>query len=85
MSDNSDSDFLIEDDCVCKGFDQHELSDLTRDRAIEEASELLASRLREKNLLEKKLRYHTFEPEKMNFCNTLEVMVVFYIAIIYEI
>ncbi|KAJ4440863.1 hypothetical protein ANN_10710 [Periplaneta americana] len=46
VSDNSDSDFVIEDDSVHKGFNQQELSDLTRDLGLsKKASELLASRL----------------------------------------
>ena len=46
VSDNSDSDFVIEDDSVRKEFDQHELSDLARDLGLsKKTSKLLASRL----------------------------------------
>ena len=54
LSDINDVDFEMEDDSVRKGFDQHELNDLARDLGL---SELLASRLKEKNLLEKGAKY----------------------------
>ncbi|GLV45731.1 hypothetical protein CBL_02751 [Carabus blaptoides fortunei] len=53
-SNNSrDSNFVTADDSVCQNFDQHELNDLVRNLGLsKQASELLASRLREKKLLE---------------------------------
>lgn len=60
ISDSNDEDFGIEGDSVRKEFIQHELNDLTRDLGLfKKASELLASRLHEKNLLGKgaKLSY----------------------------
>jgi|SRR6218665_2476428 len=70
-SDSNDSNFIfeIEDDSVRKGFDQHEKYEFVQDLGLsKKESELLASRLEEKNLLEKERRFSTFEPEKMNFC-----------------
>ncbi|XP_050339496.1 sodium- and chloride-dependent GABA transporter 1-like [Bactrocera neohumeralis] len=53
-SDSNDEDFEIEDDSARKGFDQNELNDLARDLGLsKKASELMASKLYEKNLLEK--------------------------------
>ncbi|GBN60254.1 hypothetical protein AVEN_141027-1 [Araneus ventricosus] len=53
-SDPNDDDFEIEHDFVRKGFKQHELNELARDLGLsKKASELLASRLHDKNLLEK--------------------------------
>ncbi|GBN04250.1 hypothetical protein AVEN_269713-1 [Araneus ventricosus] len=50
----NDEDFEIEDDSDRKGFEQHEFNDFARDLGLsKKASELLASKLHEKNLLEK--------------------------------
>ena len=61
LSDCNDANFEIEQDSVRKGFDQPDISDLERDLGLSrKASEILASRLNEKNLLAKKDRwYHT--------------------------
>ena len=68
VSDNSSSDFVIKDDSVRKGFHQHELSDLARDLGLsKKASELLASRLREKNLLEKGTTVSYFRTRESEF------------------
>ena len=65
---STDSDFVIKDDCVHKGFDQNELSDLVHDLGLsKKASEILSSRLHEKNLLEKgtKVTFHRTREREM--------------------
>ena len=52
--DRSDPNDQEEDDSFRKGFEQHEMNDLARDLGLsKKASELLASRLNQKKLLEK--------------------------------
>ena len=52
-SNSNDTDFEIHEDSVRRGFDYHELNDLVCDLGLsKKASEILASRLNEKNLLE---------------------------------
>ena len=61
LSGSNDADFEIEDDSVRKGFNQHEINDLVLDLGLsKKASELLASRLNEKNLLEKGVKVSYF-------------------------
>lgn len=68
LSDNNDADFEIEDDAARKGFDQNELNDLARDLGLsKKASELLASRLNEKNLLEKGAKVSNFRSRESSF------------------
>ncbi|XP_070613747.1 uncharacterized protein [Erythrolamprus reginae] len=68
QSDHNNEDFEIEDDSVRKGFQQYELNDLVRDLGIsKEASELLASRLYEKNLLEKGAKVSYFQSRESAF------------------
>ena len=60
-SDSNDADFEIHEDSVRRGFDQHELSDLGRDLSLsKKASEILASRLNEKNLFEQGVKVSYF-------------------------
>lgn len=67
-SDINDEDFEIENNSVRKGFDQHELNDLARDLGLsKKASELLASRLNEKNLLEKGAKVSYFRSRESAF------------------
>lgn len=67
-SDRSDEDFKGDDDTVRKGFNQHELNDLVRDLGLsKKASELLASRLHEKNLLEKGAKITYFRSRESAF------------------
>uniref|UniRef100_A0A6P7GL81 Uncharacterized protein LOC114333513 n=1 Tax=Diabrotica virgifera virgifera TaxID=50390 RepID=A0A6P7GL81_DIAVI len=67
-SDSNDEDFEIEDDSVRKGFEQQELNDLVRDLELsKKASELLASRLNEKNLLEKGAKVSYFRTRERAF------------------
>ena len=67
-SDSNYEDFEIEDDSVRKGFDQHELNDLARDLGLsKKASELLASRLYEKNLLEEGAKVSSFRTRERTF------------------
>lgn len=67
-SDSNDEDFEIEDDSVRKGFEQQELNDLVRDLGLsKKASELLASRLNEKNLLEKGAKVSYFRTRERAF------------------
>lgn len=67
-SDPYDEDFEIEHDSVRKGFDQHELNDLARDLGLsKKASELLASRLHEKNLLENGAKVSYFRSRESAF------------------
>ena len=64
-SGSNDADFDIHEDLVCKGFDQHELNDLERDLGLsEKASEILASRLNEKNLLERGVKVSYFQTKE---------------------
>ena len=56
------ADFEIEDDSACKGFDQNELNDLAWYLGLSKVvSELLASRLNEKNFLEKGAKISYFQ------------------------
>ena len=60
-SDSNDADFEIHKDSVRRGLDQHELNDFTRDLGIsKKASEILALRLNEKNLLEQGVKVSYF-------------------------
>ena len=68
LSGSNDADFEIEDDSVRKGFDQHEIHDLARDLGLsKKASELLASRLNEKILLEKGAKISYFRSRESAF------------------
>ena len=52
-SDGNNADFEIQEDSFCKGFVQPELDGLARDLDLsKKVSEILASRLNEKNFLE---------------------------------
>lgn len=67
-SDSDDEDFEVDNDSVRKGFNQHELNDLVRDLGLsKKASELLASRLQEKNLLEKGAKVTYFRSRESAF------------------
>lgn len=83
-SDESDSDF-VGPSTAAQNFNQHELNDLIRDLNLsKESSELLASRLKEKNLLEsgtkitfyrnreKNLLPFFSENNKLVFCSDIE-------------
>ena len=57
-NDHDDVDFKNKDDSNHKGFDLHELNNLTQDLGLsKKALELPTSRVNEKNLLEKKQSY----------------------------
>lgn len=67
-SDSNDADFDIHEDSVRRGFDQHELNDLARDLGLsKKASEILASRLNEKNLLEQGVKVSYFRTRESTF------------------
>ena len=60
-SDRNDADFDIHQDPVRRGFDQHELNHFARDLGLsKKASEILSSRLNEKNLLEQGVQVSYF-------------------------
>jgi len=67
-SDSNDADFAIHEDPVRRGFDQHELNDLARDLGLsKEATEILASRLKENNLLEQGVTVSYFRTRESTF------------------
>ena len=67
-SDSNDADFDIYEDPVRRGFDQHELNNLARDLSLsKKASEILASRLNEKNLFEQGVKVSYFQTRKSTF------------------
>ncbi|XP_069623312.1 uncharacterized protein [Ranitomeya imitator] len=67
-SDSNDAEFEIHKDSVRKGFDQHELNDLARELGLsKKASELLASRLNEKQLLEQGAKVSYFRTRESTF------------------
>ena len=60
-SDSNDEDFEIDKDSVHREFDQRELNDLARNLGLsKKPSEVLASRLNEKNLLEHRVKVSYF-------------------------
>ena len=61
-SGSNDGDFEIQEDSVPRGFDEHELNDFVRHLGLikKKASEILASRLNEKNLLEQGVKVSYF-------------------------
>lgn len=66
--DSTDEEFKVSNDSVRKGFNQHELNDLVRDLGLsKKASELLASRLHEKNLLEKGVKVTYYRSRESAF------------------
>ena len=67
-SDSNDADFEIHEDSVRRGFDQHELNDLARDLGIsKKTSEIPASRLNEKNILEQGVKVSYFRTRESTF------------------
>ena len=67
-SDSNDADFKIYQDSVLRGFDQHELNDLTRDLGLSKnPSEILASRLNEKNVLQQGVKVSYFRIRESTF------------------
>lgn len=67
-SDSNDADFEIHEDSVRRGFDQHKLNDLARDLGLsKKASEILASRLNERNLLEQEVKVSYFRTRESTF------------------
>ena len=67
-SDSNDADFKIHEDSVHRGFGQHEMNDLARDLGpSKKASEILASRLNEKNLLEQGVKVSYFRTRESTF------------------
>ena len=67
-SDSNDADFDIHQDPVRRGFDQHELNHFARDLGLsKKASEILSSRLNEKNLLEQGVQVSYFGTRESTF------------------
>lgn len=67
-SDSNDADFDIHEDPVRREFDQHELNGLARDLGLsKKASDILASRLNEKNLLEQGVKVSYFRTRESTF------------------
>ena len=81
LNDSNYADFGIEQNSVRKGFDQHELSDLAWNLGLsKKASEILASRLNEKNLLEKGEKTSYFRYRESAFFSIFHVTVALCIA-----
>ena len=67
-SDSNDADFDIHQDPVRRGFDQHELNHFARNLGLsKKASEILSSRLNEKNLLEQGVQVSYFRTRESTF------------------
>ena len=67
-SDGNNADFEIQEDSFCKGFVQPELDGLARDLDLsKKVSEILASRLNEKNFLEQGLKVSYFRTRESTF------------------
>ena len=67
-SDSNGADFDIHKDPVWRGFDQHKLNDLACDLGLsKKASEILASRLDKKNLLEQGMKASYFRTRESTF------------------
>ena len=82
-SDSNDSAMIdIHEDPVRRGFDQHELNDLARDLGLsKKASEILASRLNEKNVLEEGVKVSYFRNRESTFLHYFKVTAVLCFAI----
>ena len=67
-NESNDANFEIHQDSVRRGFDLHELNELARDLGLlRKASEILASRLNEKNLLEQGVKESYFGTRESTF------------------
>ena len=85
-SDCNEANFEIYEDSVRRGFDQHVLNDLARDLGfLEKASEILASRLNKKNLLEQRVKVSYFRTRKSKFRQYFEVTAALYFAITFPV
>ena len=73
LSDSNNTEFQIEEDSAHKVFNKFALDFLVQDlRKSKKASEFLASRFNEKNLLERAQTYLTVNPGKMDFFSNFD-------------